>query len=314
MVNIKKFIIVLIALFNFSAFAQDPHFSQPSVGNVNLNSALAGNDSIGRIGIVYRNQWPNLSGNYITTSVNGYQYISKLNAYAGINFMNDNQANTLSSNNFSLFYGQNINLKNVLIRPAMEIGYGNKKLDWTKLNFGDQIDYRRGFVWMPSPIDYSSIKPKQYLDINVGLVTYYKNFTLGLSLHHLNRPNIGLLSPSYLPKRFGLQLGYQLNLNKISISPYFILQEQQNFNMLITGINTLLFKHVNLGFAYRNNDAVIGTLGFQNRFMRITYSFDNTISKLSNYNTRGSHEISTIFNFWKTTPKKRLIKIYSIFS
>lgn len=311
--NIKKFIIVLIALFRFSAFAQDPHFSQPSVGNVNLNPALAGNDSIGRIGIVYRNQWPNLSGNYITTSVNGYQYISKLNAYAGINFMNDNQANTLYSNNFTLFYGQNFHIKNLLIRPAIEISYGNKKIDWAKLNFGDDIDYRRGFITAP-PINYNNTTTRDYVDINLGLATYFKSFLLGASVHNITQPDVGLLSASKLPMRFGLQLGYQLNLNKISISPYFILQEQQNFNTLITGINTLLFKHVNLGFAYRNNDAVIGTLGFQNRFIRITYSFDNTISKLSNYNTGGSHEISTIFNFWKTTPKKRLIKIYSIFS
>ena len=70
---------------SLALIAQDPLFVQPSGGNININPALVGNDSVARLGLICRNQWPALSGNYITTGVNFYQYIPKLNAYAGIN-------------------------------------------------------------------------------------------------------------------------------------------------------------------------------------------------------------------------------------
>ena len=304
---------LVIVLFANTLKSQDVHFSQSAVGNVNLNPALAGNDSIGRVGIVYRNQWPNLSGNYVTTSVNGYQYISKLNAYAGINYINDNQANTFYTNIYSLFYVQNINIKNLLIRPAFELGYGTIRINTSNLTFGDMMDPRRG-LYYNSSIDYSTIRLKTYLDYSTGIAAYYKSFLIGFSIHHLTQPDVGFFTSSKLHSRYSFQASYDRKIMRFIISPYIVYQKQQNFSMLTGGVNTLLFKHINIGFAYRNSDAFIAAVGYQNRFIRITYSYDNTVSELGNNNTGGAHEISTILNFWKTTPKKRLIKVNSVFS
>lgn len=302
-----------VLLGSLSLMAQDPLFVQPSGGNINLNPALVGNDSVARLGLICRNQWPALSGNYVTTGVNFYQFIPKLNAYAGINYLNDNQTNgTLISNNFSVFYSQNINFKKVLFRPSVEVVYGNKKLDYTKLNFGDMIDARRGFVYdfgTPMPVNAN----KAYLDLSIGSVIYYKNILLGFSAHHINQPDVGLEGSSKLPIRYGIQLGYSFAIKKTVFSPFAYFIQQQNFQSLIVGANVLLFNHLNVALSYKNSSSIISNVGYQNKWFKINYSFDIGLSHLFP-NNAGSHELGLSFRFWKVKPKHPFIRVNSIYS
>ena len=252
---------IIIIASALSLFAQDPQFLQTSLGNINLNPALAGNDSCARLGVNYRNQWPNINANYVTMSANFYQYIPKLNAYAGINYMNDDIGKgTLKTNIVSIFYSQNINIKKVLVRPSVEFCYGNKKLDLNKLYFGDMIDPRLGIIW--SSGNYNFIQKKEFIDINLGTIVYYKNFLLGLSTHHITEPDEGLFGSSKLPRRYGIQFGYTFNLKKINISPYFYFKQQQSFSELAIGVNFSLNKHFNIGTAFKSGDAVILNFGY----------------------------------------------------
>ena len=303
---------IIIIASALSVFAQDAQFSQTSLGNINLNPALAGNDSCARFGVNYRNQWPNISANFVTMSANFYQYIPKLNAYAGINYLNDDIGKgTLKTNIISIFYSQNINLKKVLVRPSVEVCYGNKKLDLNKLYFGDMIDPRLDIIW--SNGNYNFNQKKEFVDINLGTIVYYKNFLLGLSIHHITQPDEGLFGPSKLPRRYGVQFGYTLQFKKISISPFMYYKQQQNFLQITEGVSILFFKHLNIAFSYRNNDAVILNFGYQNKLIAINYSYDVTFSRLSG-NTAGSHEVGLAFKFWRVKTKKRFIGVNSIFS
>jgi type IX secretion system PorP/SprF family membrane protein len=261
-----------------------------------LNTALVGNDSAARLGLNTRYQWPNLSDSYTTSSINFYQFIPKMNAYAGINYINDNQSHgTLISNNFSIFYSQNINIKKVLFRPSIEFGFGNKKLDATKLNFGDMIDPRRGFVWNTNNLN---INPSiSYIDLNLGGMFYYKGILAGFSAHHINMPNVGLTGVSELPIRYGAQLGYTINLKRTTLSPYLFYNQQQNFKLMMAGVNALFFNHLNVTLAYGTNDAVVAGLGYQHKFFKA-----------------GSHEFGLAFKFWKVKTKKRFMGVNTIFS
>ena len=93
----KTIFSICLLFISIRSFSQDPLFSQTVGGNFNLNSALAGNDSIGRLSANYRNQWIGITGNYITNSINFQQYIPKLDGFGGINFLEDNAANTIKS-------------------------------------------------------------------------------------------------------------------------------------------------------------------------------------------------------------------------
>jgi len=294
-----------------SLVAQDALFVQPSGGNIYLNPALVGNDSVARLGLIYRIQWPNLSSAFETAAVNFYQFIPKFNAYGGISYLrNDHARGNVISNNFSIFYSQNINIKKVLLRPSVEVAFGNRKLDDTRLNFGNTM-----YPSSQAPLNTTTQKQNlNYTDLNFGVMAYYKKFLLGLSAHHILEPNVGFgAGHTELPIRYGVQMGYQIAIKKVVLSPFGYFRKQQYFTSVLFGANALLYNHLNLALSYGTSDRIISNIGYENKFFRINYSFDYTFSKLA-VNSAYSHEIGLSFRFWKTKPKMRLIGVNSVFS
>lgn len=310
---IKKSLLVAICLTTgISTFSQDFISSQNAAGNIIFNPALAGNDNTGRLTLNYRNQWPNLTANYVTMNGNFYQYIPKANGYGGIRFQNDNEAGIINTSYASLFYGQNINVGNVLIRPAIEVGYGSRKLDWSKLTFGDPMGnqdiYQTGDV---------PAKARTFFDVNVGTVVAYKNLTVGVSAHHINQPNVSMIEgeKSILGPRIGAQISYVHSFEniKLNVAPFAVYDYQNGFQSTRAGLNFLYKKHYNVSFAMQNRDAFILNLGYQTTVFAINYSYDATISRLNNGVSGGAHELSLILKFWKTKTVKKLIEVNSVF-
>ena len=287
----------------FNALAQDPMFSQPLLGNISINPALAGHDSTARLGVSYRDQWPQMIGEYKTTSINFYQFIPKLNAYGGVNYINDNAGNgIIKTNAISLFYSQNINVGKVLIRPSLEIGFRYKKLDFDKLVF-NQYGTR----------DPGIRETARYLDVNTGAIVYYKNILLGVSAHHLNGPDDAFYGSNIIPVRYGLQAAYTLNFKNISISPFLFYSKQRDFHSRVNGISLLLYNHFNIAISKRWDDAYIYNIGYQSKYFAINYSYDDTISILANL-TGGAHEVGLAIKFWDVKTKRRFLPAKSIFS
>ena len=313
MVKSTFFITLGLIISSTSLLAQDPIFSQPSSGNIQLNSALAGNDNQGRLSINYRNQWPGVIGNYVTSSINFYQYIPKLNGYGGVNFINDNVGNIIKTRQLSLFYSQNINIGNLLIRPSIQFGYGTKSLDWAKLTFGNNIDPRGGTVVQTGDLPSN---PASYFDLNTGILISYKNLTIGTFVHHINRPNQSLIlgNTSILPVRYGAQFSYLFNFNKFGIAPFGFYVYQNGFQSGVGGIRLSYKNKFNFALSYRTQDAYILNIGYSGKRLAINYSYDITNSKLTNNLTGGAHEIGICFKLWKVKPIKRLLEVKSVFN
>ena len=288
-----KLITLGILLGFINLMAQDPIFLQPLETNVNLNPALVGNDSVTRLNLIYRNECPNLTRNFVTGSANFYRYIPKLKAYAGITYLNDNQnRGLLISNNVSIFYSQNIKINQVLIRPSFEFAFGQRVLDRSKILFGATTVYRYGFVWNSQ--EYIPTPNKSNIDFNFGTIVYYKKLFVGFSIHHITEPDIGLQGVKKLPTRYGLQFGYEFTVKKVVLSPYAVYFRQEKYLSILIGTNALLFNHLNVGLAYRNQSYVVSNVGYQNKFFKINYSFD--LAKEKNFSTSaGSHELYLSF-------------------
>ena len=65
--------------------AQDPEFSQFYANPLYLNPAFAGTARCPRVSLNYRNQWPGISGTFITTSATYDQQVESL--YGGLGLM-----------------------------------------------------------------------------------------------------------------------------------------------------------------------------------------------------------------------------------
>jgi type IX secretion system PorP/SprF family membrane protein len=288
MIKRLTFLSLFMALFagiSINSSAQDPEFSQNFSNPLYLNPAYAGSLGCSRIAADFRDQWPELEGNYISTSTSYDQYFSKLSGGLGLIYTSDNAGNGfITSNIINGIYAFNLNIsQNLHIRPAINIGYGRQHIDWK----------------FTAPTQ-NYVKTSYYFNAGAGMLIAYKNFISGISFDHINRPDIGFFGTSRLPSKLTLHCNYQFDISdKAYLLPGMIFQHQQDFHTLIPSMMVKI-SHIKFGAAirigYNNPDCLTGMIGFVNKWISIGYSYDYTVSKLSNA-TAGSHEISAVFKF-----------------
>lgn len=311
-----KKLIVLLTILVSSGFwedlsAQDPQFTQFYANPLYLNPAFAGTARCPRICMNYRNQWPNLSGTFVTYSASYDQHIDAISGGLGLLVTQDDAGRgTLKTTTASLIYSYHLAVtREFSLKLGLQAGFFQKALDRSKLNFGDMIDARRGFVWNTNEVIPS--QNKSNLDFSAGILGYSKRYFIGFAANHITQPDEGLLGTSKLPMKFTGHAGAIIPLEKggeTYISPNVLFQQQQNFSQLNLGVYFVKNQFVG-GLWYRNQDAFIVLVGVQTDHFKIGYSYDVTVSKLAS-NTAGSHEISLQIQF-ECKPKKKKYRTIS---
>src|SRR5438105_4751991 len=145
---LKRLLLVFLLLNTFQALAQDPEFTQFYANPLYLNPAFAGSARCPRLNLNYRNQWPALTGTFVTYSASYDQYFEGISGGLGLLVLNDKAGEgTLTSSYSSLIYAYQLNItREFSIRTGLQATYAQKTLDVDKLTFGDQIDPRYGFI------------------------------------------------------------------------------------------------------------------------------------------------------------------------
>ena len=305
MKGFKRFIAVtcLICLTSNGAFGQDPQFTQFYANPLYLNPAFAGSHGCPRFSLNYRNEWPSLTGNYVTYSASYDQYFSNISGGIGVIGMHDQQGQgTIYTSMIGLIYSYHlkVNRKFSMLFGARAAMF-NKFLDWDKLTFGDMIDPRKGFIYETGDVPRAG--SKYFFDASAGFVGYSKNFFFGGAVHHLNKPNESMIEgTSKLPMRFTGHMGAEIKLgkqskynNSTSIMPNVIYQYQNGFQEISLG-TYVKYGVFTFGAWYRNRDAFILTIGLNTGKFKVGYSYDVTVSKLNNGVSGGSHEVSLGLN------------------
>ena len=298
------FILCFLVLHQQEIYAQDPTFTQFYANPLNLNPAFAGSNKCPRISMNYRNEWPNLSGNYVTYSASYDKYVKNIKGGIGLLATYDQQGRgTISTSMLGLIYSYHlkVNRKFTLLFGA-RAAYYQKTLDVTKLTFGDMIDPRKGFIYNTGDILQNA--NRQFFNASIGALGFSKNFYAGIAIHHINQPNESMITNGSSPQKMRItsHAGAIITLVKgvrgtksTTLMPNIIFQYQQGFMEMNIGTYV---KHGNLTFGtwFRNKDAFILSLGIQTKTFRVGYSYDITVSKLNNGISFGSHEVSMGFN------------------
>lgn len=301
-----KFLLILCFLVSQSQelYAQDPTFTQFYANPLYLNPAFAGSNKCPRISLNYRNEWPNLSGNYITYSTSYDKYVKNIKGGLGLLATHDQQGKgTISTSMISLIYSYHlkVNRKFTMLFGA-RAAYYQKSLDVTKLTFGDMIDPRKGFIYNTGDILQNA--SRQFFNASMGVLGFSKNFYAGLALHHINQPNESMITngTSQQKMRITAHAGATISLVKgargtksTTLMPNIIFQYQQGFMEMNIG-TYVKYGDLTFGAWFRNKDAFILSLGIQTKSFRVGYSYDITVSKLNNGTSYGSHEVSMGFN------------------
>jgi type IX secretion system PorP/SprF family membrane protein len=309
---LKRFIplLILIAVSAVELRAQDPQFTQFYANPLYLNPAFAGSVRCSRFVLNYRNQWPAIPGNFVTYSASWDQHFDALSGGLGLIATNDVAGEgTLISTTVSGIYSYHLPVNRYFsIKAGFQATYANRRLDWTKLTFGDQIDSRYGFIYNTQEV----FGPNSvgYVDFSAGLLGYSDKFYFGFAAHHLTQPDQSFLVPSSrLPMKFTGHMGAVIPLGRktrfndpAKISPSILYQRQQDFQQLNLGMYFQKSPFV-AGLWYRNRDAFIALIGIQQGLFKFGYSYDITVSRLTNA-TAGAHEISMAMQL-ECKPKKK---------
>ncbi len=305
----RHWLLLLFCSVLGSAFAQDAQFTQFYSTPTNISPAFAGTGLQTRFGLAVRDQWPAFPGAFVSTNFAVDHFVSEANSGLGLLVSHDKAGSgALRYTSASFQYAYEIELKRkVFLRPALQIGYVNHAVDFTKLTFGDQLA-RGGNVGTYEYLQGTSIS---YADMAGGLLFFTPKYWLGMSLHHMNRPNQSLLgNESRIPAKFSMHGGWrttfrtpvirehpqnlvlafnyrmQEKYDQFDIGGYF---ERDPFYAGLWYRGIPLFKRYAPGYA--NNDAIALLAGVIVNDLRIGYSYDITISRLAGQSA-GAHEIT----------------------
>lgn len=315
--KVKKTLLILVMILTWiiEGFAQDVIYSQFYANPLYLNPALAGAKLDQRITLNYRNQWPSIKKGYVSYNASWDQQFNKISGALGV-IVNADVAGGGVYNRFSGsgIYSYRIQAtRYIVLNAAIEASYIQYKLDWNKLVFGDQIDIHTGNLeptreYVPAKLNIGNV------DFSAGLLGGYKeSLYFGVAVNHLTRPDIAFYdgSENRLPMRWTIHSGVLIDffqgmdgedIRNFSISPNFIYVQQGKFQQLNIGIYVNKFPFVTgiwMRHNFGNPDAMIALLGFQAKNYKIGYSFDYTISHLTN-RSGGAHEISIAWLFLRT--------------
>ena len=322
--KINKIIVLLSACsLSLTASSQDLHFSQFFNSPLSTNPANTGfiPDGDYRLGVNYRNQWSAIMAvPYKTMSAFGDFQLMKSGdedspkGWLGLGglILHDvaGSGNLTSSKIYgSVAYHQVLGYKS-LLSLGFNVGWVNKQINTSNLKFPDQFDGKFFDNKLPTSAILSS-NNINYLDLQVGMnYAYFPSENVyvngGYSVHHVNKPHESffnnLSEGNRVPRRQIAFLNGIFKLNDqwlINPNAYFTMQAKSK------QINIGMNAHYNLsgdgekiliaGLYYRTKDAIIPLIGLGYQDLTFTFTYDATVSTLSNYNnSRGAFEFSLI--------------------
>ncbi|TND01016.1 MAG: hypothetical protein FD123_4288 [Bacteroidetes bacterium] len=298
----KTLLFSLLSLCIGGANAQDPVFTQFHSSSLWLNPALTGNADAMRLSNNVRFQWPGISGYYNTQALSFDMPVLRDRLGAGFLFLHDNAAGVIHTYRFEVPVAVRLPMaRGRYVQIGVSPGLLYQHLNMEKLLFGDMIDPRRGLIYPVGPL---VINPDRYsFDLSAGVSFAFDRLLGGFSASHLARPRSGYFGDSRQPVHYALHAAAILGKipdefpNSLTVVPAVQYHAEDNFRMLHGGI-TFMFNHFSLGLSYRESDAAIGTVGYRAKRFRVGYSYDYTISKLTNV-TGGAHELAVQYVFRK---------------
>jgi type IX secretion system PorP/SprF family membrane protein len=330
----RLFLTLLLGLSCWLVRAQDPQFSQFYANPLYLNPAFAGGDLAPRIMMNYRNQWPGLAANYVTTSFGVDHYFSNVNSGVGLLFVNDTQGTgSLRTSEISAQYAYQLKLsETTALRLGLQGTYANRRADLRELTFGDQYS-NRGFTGTPTadPIAANGTPSIGYMSFASGLLLYSDKYWVGVAAHHINRPQQGFFQVAdgtRLPLKGSIHAGLRIPFagftglgdewdREKTISPAILYKFQGKYDQLDLGVY-ITYSPIVLGLWYRglpikkyvdnisNRESLIALVGYRQDRFSFGYSYDITISSLG-LPSGGSHEISLAYTFdFEPSPRHRV--------
>ncbi len=315
----KKIIFLLFIIASGHVSAQDVIFSQNFLVPETLNTSFTGAIRSTKVGAVYKSQWRNAAlktnSNYVFIDT----WFEGFKTGVGISFLNQTESiSSYTFNQVNLNYAMAFQISDKWhFRPSISAGFGMKNYGFQNLLLEDQINLNT------SVINTSTIDPlllneqRNFFDFSSSILFNNEDSWVGLTVKHLNKPNISLTENGNVPldlfwsvhTKYYLSFlenfrTYYANKSKIYVLSNFMMQG--NFNRLDVGMQYVFDDQISLGITGSSsplnkaeNSSLIHSvttfLGVRWQGFRYGYSYDFNTTNLMN--TGGIHEFSISYDF-----------------
>ncbi len=319
----KTLVILAMMLFAFGTKAQDPFVTQKFNNPVFTNPALAGNGTkLNRLSFFYRDQWRSVPVKYVSTFFNYDRKLWQKNNNklgGGIQFVYDKAGDGSLSTfnpNLSFSYTRYFNEKKQAISAGFNIGYVQRTIDMTQLQFDNQFN---GIEYDPNLAtgeNLSSSTGTVNMGIGMNFMTLMGKFStldVGFVVINPHQPDDSFSEFQQAnddsgdrPIRFNTYLTTELFLTeKWSLTPSFYFQGQEKAKEFHSSMFASFYTRsdktpikFSFGGGYRNDDAAFAYTGLKIKDVQLGLSYDiNTSDFQDATNKKGGFEMSLVYEF-----------------
>lgn len=299
--KLRKYLLLFTVLFMLAETSysqQKPVLSQYMFSGLLINPAYAGRHEYSSFSAMYRDQWVNVPGAPKLTTITGQTGFKDRKIGAGLMISEDKIG---VHNNLSVYgsYSYFIKFRNgAKFSMGLQGGIDILRSDWSKLTILDQNDP----AFNGSEINY-------FPNFGTGVFYFTDDFYIGFSVPYIltgrNTKSEDYFRDVRHSRNYYLTGGKVFDVGlKLKIKPSFLLRIEDNMPLAIDlNANFYYDEIIDIGFSYRQGDAIIGILGLQlNKFLKFSYAYDYITSSLTTY-TKGSHELMLQYRINFTSPK-----------
>jgi len=190
----KKLIFIFIFVASFKGFSQDPIHTQFFMIPETLSSSFTGAKQSTRAGIIHRTQWPGLNFSINTQYAFVDNWFEEINSGVGISVLNHKETTTrYNFTQVNLNYAYQFPISDEWnVRPSLSVGYGAKDFGFQNLVLEDQINIFSGIINANSIDPINLNDSVRFFDFSASVLFNSENSWIGLTLKHLNKPNISM--------------------------------------------------------------------------------------------------------------------------
>ena len=314
----KKTIYIFLFLCAQGIYAQDPIFTQAFSIPETINTGFTGALENTKTGLIHRTQWIGASFNIDTQYAFVDTWFDNLNMGLGISLLN-HQESTINRYNFTqinLNYAYVVQLNDTWVfRPSVSIGAGSKDFGFQNLLLEDQINIFNNSI-NPSSVDPAILNSSIFFfDFSASLLFNTERTWVGVTLRHLNKPNISMIDGNNVPLDIFMSVHASIEI-PLGFLGNGIAQDSDLYvlgNFMKQGANNRL----DLGLQYVYNNFSLGVIAANNplptndnsqflnslntfiglkwdRF-KFSYSFDFNLERIDQ--NGGAHELMLVYNF-----------------
>ncbi|WP_435415353.1 PorP/SprF family type IX secretion system membrane protein [Polaribacter aestuariivivens] len=315
----KKFLLLIFLLTGIKNLAQDVIFSQNFLVPETLNSSFTGAIRSSKVGSIHRSQWRNSGLKTNSSYVFFDTWFEGFKTGLGFTLLNHTEsASSYKFNQVNLNYSMAFQISDTwFFRPSISVGFGMKNYGFQNLLLEDQINPGNNSINTTSIDPLLLREQRTFFDFSSSILFNNENSWIGLTMRHLNKPNISLTENGNVPLEVftSIHAKYYLpflenyrtwfaSKSKIYLLSNFMLQG--SFNRFDFGAQYIFDDQFSLGISLATNPiknvpnnpfitSVSTFAGIKWQGFRFGYSYDANTTQI--LNTGGTHEFSISYDF-----------------